>query len=187
LNNPKNAKRMKERWADPEWAAQRAESISKGRKVGKKGGTQGKTWTTGKPAWNKKEHIIRECAREGCIEIIDTPPSLARIKFCSTSCQASTTNIGRKRTDLKSKWQDWDGQPYDKNWPKIREAIRERDKCCRICFLVKRHMDVHHVCYDRKCRDWDHLVLLCRSCHITGHRRQLWPVRLNYPLSCLGS
>ena len=175
---PEQSERMKERWADSEWAAQQSDLVREGRKFGKKGGTEGKTWITGKPSWNRKEPIVRECARDGCEEIISTPPSLVRIRFCSNSCQARTTNVGLKHPGRQGKWQDWDGQPYDKNWPKIRKAIKNRDKCCRICNEVKSNMDVHHVCYDRKCRDWGHLVLLCRSCHITGHRRQVWPTDL---------
>lgn len=171
------------RWDDEDWAVQQRQRLSK--KVGqqKRGPKVGTTWTTGRPAWNRKEHLIRECLREGCTNMIDTPPSLSRIRFCSTSCQASTTNIGLKHPNNKGKWQDWDGQPYDKNWPKIRVAINDRDKCCQVCSKVKRYMDVHHICYDRACRDWNHLKLLCRSCHITGHRRQKWPVSLGKTLT----
>jgi 5-methylcytosine-specific restriction endonuclease McrA len=136
----------------------------------------GKHWKTNKTAWNAKDPVVRQCSRPGCGSIISTPPSLTRVRFCSTSCQARTTN--RKRPDGVP------GDVYGEDWPQVRQGILARDRyTCRLVNLhdgkrAAKRIEVHHLCYDAACRDETHLVTLCSRCHQGGHRRQAWPVAL---------
>ncbi len=166
-------------WADPEWAAEQAKSIrarpgqkKRGYETNKYSGES--HWNAGRPAHNRKEPIVRECMAQGCAEIISTPPSLTRIRFCSTSCQAKTTN---RRSDTSL--YDWGDDPYGGDWPQVRLEIRTRDNnTCKNCNHRGGRLEVHHLCYDRSCRDRAHLVTLCPTCHQGGHRRGHWPITL---------
>ena len=181
---PWKTQQMKALWADPEWAAKQGESLKQkpGQKTrGIKAGT-GVTWKTGKPAWNVKPRILKTCAGIECANLIANPPSLARIRFCSQSCQARTTNrtrFDREHTDV--------GDAYGADWPRVRNRILARDDNeCQLTHLhgnrpAGKRLEVHHLCYDTACRDERHLVTLCSRCHQGGHRRQAWPIGLGAP------
>ncbi len=174
------SEKLKRLWADPEWAAKQREFI-KGKPGQKKRGAppgkyKGKNhWNAGRPAHNKVEWIDRECLREDCVNIVSTPPSLLRVRFCSHSCQAKTTN--KRKIYL-----DWShtGDPYGNDWIQLRDSILERDgnKCVLACDKPGKRLEVHHLCYDATCRDESHVVTLCSKCHQGGHRRELWPIEL---------
>ncbi|KKN86849.1 hypothetical protein LCGC14_0264080 [marine sediment metagenome] len=174
-NKGKSTDYMADKWEDPEWAEKQREAL--GGKPGqkKRGRKVGLHFPTGKPAWNRKEHIIRECLADGCINVVDTPPSLARVRYCSTSCQAKTTNKFKLRVD----WPHT-GDPYGNDWIPLRNSILERDgnKCVLACDKPGKRLEVHHLCYDATCRDESHVVTLCSKCHQGGHRRELWPIEL---------
>ena len=180
-NHGRSLEKTQALWADPEWAAQQAKHLKQKPGQKRRGYQAGKHkgedhWRTGKSSWNKKDPVVRVCAAEGCENVISTPPSLVRIRFCSHSCQARTTN----RRDWSSRY-DWGDNPYGGDWPETRERIWQRDgHRCLACGKRAQRLEAHHLCYDRSCRDTTHLVTLCSRCHQGGHRRGAWPIELGH-------
>ncbi len=164
------------RWEDLEWSTQQREALKQKPGQDKRGPKLGTTWKTGKPAWNTKPRILKTCAGHDCTNLLSNPPSLARIRFCSNSCQARTTN---RRNPI-----DQTSDGYSVDWPQIRQRILERDNNeCQLAHLhgkrpAGKRLEVHHLCHDAACRDDTHLVTLCSRCHQGGHRRQAWPLEL---------
>lgn len=66
----------------------------------------------------------------------------------------------------------------DSRWPKIRQEVRQRDLCCRLCWskgVYSPGEEVHHiipreVCDEDQVFDPENCVLLCRECHHDVHR-----------------
>lgn len=66
----------------------------------------------------------------------------------------------------------------DSRWRKIRQEVRQRDLCCRLCWskgIYSLGEEVHHiipreVCDEDQVFDPENCVLLCRECHHEVHR-----------------
>lgn len=136
-------------WADPVVRAKRLAAVKRGER---------------NPNWKPK--VIRECHYPDCNVEIVTPPSLARVKACCQQHQYIPKNNGSK--------------PYTVDWPRIREAVWERDEYrCVACGRKLKRLECHHLDYDKLNNDFENLVTLCPRCHQGGHRRNVWPIRLN--------
>lgn len=65
----------------------------------------------------------------------------------------------------------------DSRWRKIRQEVRERDLCCKLCWnngVYSPGQEVHHivpreVCDDDQVFDTENCILLCRDCHHHVH------------------
>lgn len=66
----------------------------------------------------------------------------------------------------------------DGRWRKIRQEVRQRDLCCRLCWskgVYSPGEEVHHIipreaCDEDQVFDPENCVLLCRECHHEVHR-----------------
>ncbi len=66
----------------------------------------------------------------------------------------------------------------DSRWRKIRNEVRERDLCCKLCLnngIYSPGQEVHHivareVCDDDQVFDVCNCIYLCRDCHHHVHR-----------------
>ncbi len=174
-NKGRSTAYMADKWDDPEWAAEQRKRLGGKSGQKKRGPKAGTTWKTGKPAWNRKEPVVRECAAEGCTTVVTTPPSLARVRFCSGSCGAKNSRRRFLSPDIPHT-----GDEYGNDWVQLRRRVLERDgnECVLRCESPGRRLEAHHLCYDATCRDEGHVVTLCSKCHQGGHRREWWPVEL---------
>lgn len=67
----------------------------------------------------------------------------------------------------------------DSRWRKIRDQVRERDLCCKLCWsqgIYSKGEEVHHiiareVCDDDQVFDVHNCIYLCRDCHHEVHRQ----------------
>lgn len=99
-------------------------------------------------------------------------------RFCSLDCMSLWKSENWRGSDCPN----WDGghqKSYGPMWNSIREGIRERDECCKLCGMgIKEHEDeygrkpdVHHIepikSFDsfEEANDKSNLVMLCRDCH----------------------
>lgn len=77
-----------------------------------------------------------------------------------------------KRKDARRKEINIDGR-----WRKIRQQVRERDLCCRLCWyngMYSKGDEVHHiipreVCDEDQVFDVSNCIYLCRDCHHRVH------------------
>ena len=66
----------------------------------------------------------------------------------------------------------------DSRWRKIRDQVRERDLCCKLCWsqsIYSKGEEVHHiipreVCDEDQVFDVHNCIYLCRDCHCEVHR-----------------
>jgi hypothetical protein len=66
-------------------------------------------------------------------------------------------------------------EPYSIDWKEtLKKSIRERDKyICKVCNLYG--FIVHHIFYDKKDCNPEHLITLCKKCHAkTNFNRDYW-------------
>ena len=116
-----------------------------------------------------------------------------------TKAKISKTETGKKMSeeskrkmslsrkgDLNSNWRG--GKSYEKYteiWcDSFKNTIRERDNLiCQECGIhqdelsnnLYKHLDVHHIDYDKHNCNPDNLISLCRQCHIkTNYNRESW-------------
>lgn len=65
----------------------------------------------------------------------------------------------------------------DSRWRKIRQEVRERDLCCKLCLdegVYSPGQEVHHIiareaCDEDQVFDADNCIYLCSSCHHKVH------------------
>jgi protein-arginine kinase activator protein McsA len=68
-------------------------------------------------------------------------------------------------------------EPYSPEFnDKTKERIRERDEYkCQVCSKEGKHLDIHHIDYNKKNFADSNLISLCKSCHSkTTHHREYW-------------
>lgn len=66
----------------------------------------------------------------------------------------------------------------DSRWRKIRNEVRERDLCCKLCWSNETYSpgeEVHHIvareaCNEDQVFDADNCIYLCRDCHRHVHK-----------------
>ena len=100
-------------------------------------------------------------------------------KYCSYKCSNQGVSLYQSGVNH---W-NWQGglsfEPYSTDWTAtLKRSIRERDHyVCRLCGALQGDIafDVHHIFYNKKDCNPEHLITLCRKCHIkTNHNRNYW-------------
>ena len=111
---------------------------------------------------------------------------------------------GRKRPPFSIEWKEhlgesrmgsknwnWQGgksfEPYSLDWTAtLKRSIRERDHyTCQLCGALQGDIsfDVHHMFYDKKDCNPEHLITLCKNCHNrTNFNRDYWKDYFNIKL-----
>jgi hypothetical protein len=123
------------------------------------------------PSWiNDKEKVIcKRCGKEFEHTRRNLHKGQERV-FCSLYCARNNgnnkeiiSNIGR-------------GYKYSFGFNKtLKNKIKERDNnCCQLCGASK-DLHVHHIDYNKKNKEENNLITLCRKCHnITNYNREFW-------------
>ncbi len=100
------------------------------------------------------------------------PPTIETRKKLSEGKKGKKNHFWQGGTGIYTKY----GSDFSYS---LKQAIRERDKCCQICDCTeqksKRELAVHHIDYDKQKNSHENLVALCFSCHnLTGLVRVYW-------------
>jgi len=99
-------------------------------------------------------------------------------KFCSRSCRNKWESIYR----IGENSVNWQGglsfEPYSQEFNNIlKTKIKERDNyICQLCNTkTYKHLNIHHIDYDKKNNDEENLISLCIPCHLkTNINRIFW-------------
>jgi mannose-6-phosphate isomerase-like protein (cupin superfamily) len=123
------------------------------------------------PAWidDKENRICEGCGEKFEYTRRNLHKGQERV-FCSLDCSRNNGNNKEFTTNING------GHKYSFGFnKKLKNKIKKRDNnCCQLCGATE-DLHVHHIDYNKKNKDENNLITLCRRCHnITNYNREFW-------------